>query len=237
MKMRVYEVAAELGVDSKTLLQLLSSLGYQVDGITSVLEESDSADVIRKIGSLRQMSPDDEDIKDQTVPGEIPKKVSHCLRCGRKLGVFRKRFRCTMCGAICCQQCLRTVPEQIEDITVLVFDYPAGTNICVTCFQEAIPAGEEKMAAARTGAGRIDTWPATYTGQIPVDTGKPVHPIESRYFREKQLALNALRVTAAFLECDLVYEVRYEKEMRSEPDETYPVWRALGSTGKRRTRS
>ena len=100
MKMRVYEVAAELGVDSKTLLQLLSNLGYQVSGITSVLEESDSADVIRKIGSLRRMSLDDEDFKDQTVPGEVPKKVSHCLRCGKKLGVFRKRFRCTMCGAI-----------------------------------------------------------------------------------------------------------------------------------------
>lgn len=236
MKMRVYEIAAELGVDSKVLLQLLQNLGHQVNGITAVLEESDSADVIRKIGSLRRMSLDDEDFKDQTVPGELPEKVSHCLRCGKKLGVFRKRFRCTMCGAITCKQCQRAVPGQLEDITVSVFDYPAGTSICVTCFQDVVPEAEEKMAAARTGASRIDTWPASYKGQIPVDTTKPVHQIESRYFREKSLALNALKVTAAFLGCDLVYEVRYEKETRSEPDETYSVWRALGSTGKRRSR-
>ena len=223
MKMRVYEVAAELGVDSKTLMTLLQNLGYQVSGITSVLEESDSADVIRKIGSLRRMSLDDEEFKDQTVPGELPEKVSHCLRCGRKLGVFRKRFRCTMCGAITCKQCQRAVPEQLEDITVSVFDYPAGTFICVTCFQDVVPEAEEKMAAARTGASRIDTWPASYKGQIPVDT-------------TNILFSPALKVTAAFLGCDLVYEVRYEKETRSEPEETYPVWRSLGSTGKRRSR-
>jgi hypothetical protein len=236
MKMRVYEIAAELGVDSKTLLTLLANLGYPVSGITSVLEESDSADVIRKIGSLRRASLDDEDFRDQTVPGEVPGKVSRCLRCGKKLGLFRKRFRCTMCGAITCKQCQRAVPDQLEDITVPVFKFPAGTIICVTCFQDMVPRAEEKMAAARTGASRIDTWPASYKGQIPVDTAKPVHQIESRFFREKQLALNALKVTAAFLGCDLVFEVRYEKEMRSEPDETYPVWRALGSAGKRRSR-
>ena len=236
MKMRVYEIAAELGVDSQVLLQLLKNLGYQVNGITAVLEESDSAEIVRKIGSLRRMSLDDEDFKDQTVPGEMPEKVSHCIRCGKKLGLFRKRFRCTMCGAITCKQCQRPVPDQLEDITVPVFDFPAGTAICVTCFQDVVPQAEERMAAARTGASRIDTWPASYKGQIPVDTTKSVHQIESRFFRDKQSALNALRVTAAYLGCDLVYEVRYEKERRTEEEGTYPVWRALGSTGNRRPR-
>ena len=101
----MYEIAAELGVDSKVLMTLLKNLGYPVTGITSVLEESDSAEIIRKIGSLRRMSLDDEEFKDQTVPGEMPEKVSHCIRCGKKLGLFRKRFRCTMCGAITCKQC------------------------------------------------------------------------------------------------------------------------------------
>ena len=83
MKMRVYEIAAELGVDSKVLLTLLQSLGYQVSGITSLLEEPDSAEVIRKIGSLRKMSLDDEEFRDQTVPGEVPGEVPR----------FRARFR------------------------------------------------------------------------------------------------------------------------------------------------
>jgi hypothetical protein len=242
MKMRIYEIASELGVDSKMLLVLLQNLGYQVTGITSILEESDTAEVIRKIGSLRKMSLDDDQLVDQTVPGELPEKVSHCIRCGKKLGIFRKRFRCTMCGAICCKQCHRIMPDQLEDITVPVFDYPAGTIICVTCFQDVVPVGEEKMAAARTGATRIDTWPASYRGQIPVDTTKPVHQIASPYFKDKQMALNSLRVTAAFLGCDLVYEVRYDRETKNQPTESgqgtepYSVWRAMGSAGKRRSR-
>lgn len=241
MKMRVYEIAAELGVDSKTLLVLLQNLGYQVGGITSVLDEPESAEVVRKIGSLRKTSLDDEEFRDQTVPGELPEKVSHCLRCGRKLGLFRKRFRCTMCGAITCKECRRAVPDQLEDITVSVFDYPPGTVICVTCFQDVVPRAEEKMAAARTGASRIDTWPASYRGQIPVDTTKDVHQIASRYFSDKQVAHNALKVTAAFLGCDLVYEVRYDRETRSPSSdpgaaaEPAYVWRAMGTAGKRRT--
>ncbi len=242
MKMRVYEIAAELGVDSKTLLLLLQNLGYPVGGITSVLDEPDSAEVIRKIGSLRKMSLDDDELRDQTVPGELPEKVSHCLRCGKKLGLFRKRFRCTMCGAITCKQCRRTIPDQLEDIAVPVFEYPRGTVICVTCFQDVVPEAEEKMAAARTGASRVDTWPASYRGQIPVDTTKDVHQIASRYFSDKQIAHSALKVTAAYLGCDLVYEVRYDRETKSPPSgqgaaaEPVYVWRAMGTAGKRRTR-
>ena len=42
-------------------------------------------------------------------------------------------------------------------------------------------------------------------------------------------------VTAAYLACDLVYEVRYEKERRTDEEGTYPVWRALGSRRIART--
>jgi len=158
MKMRVYEIAAELGVDSQVLLQLLKSLGYQVNGITAVLEEADSAEIVRKIGSLRRMSLDDEEFKDQTVPGEMPEKVSHCIRCGKKLGLFRKRFRCTMCGAITCKQCQRAVPEQLEDITVPVFEYPEGTAICVTCFQDVVPEAEEKPISSGWSCQKMRSW-------------------------------------------------------------------------------
>jgi hypothetical protein len=169
-----------------------------------------------------------------------PGRIAYCLLCGKKFGLFRSRHLCGSCGAVCCEGCTRPVPAQLEDITVPVFGQPEGADVCSTCFDEEMSPLREKMYVARTRAPRIDTWPAFYKGTIPVDKARPHQQIASRHFREKPMALDALRVTAAFLDCDLVYDVRYEKEMRTEPDESgqglkpYPAWRATGIAGVRR---
>ncbi len=85
--------------------------------------------------------------------------------------------------------------------------------VCISCLEKA---------------ESVSTYPASYQGKIPIDTNYRIHDVESLYFREKENALDELKLRAINKGCNAVYNVVYSKDHDTEGNYVFSIWRASG---------
>ncbi len=105
-KIRVYEIAKEIGIDSKDLVEKLKAMGFEVISHASALEEFEARDVIEKLKVERK--------------ADMPKSKEDnvCVHpgCGKKLGKLRFRlpYCCGRCGKyFCSKHFYQTSPDEL----------------------------------------------------------------------------------------------------------------------------
>ena len=136
-----------------------------------------------------------------------------CESCGRKYNWFEKVFKgeylkhCAYCGKSFCSQCIKYFGDNY-------YRFP----ICQDCLNKG---------------NFVKTWPSTYLGKIPIDYNFKTLPISSDYYKNKDLSLWELRISAGVKGFDGIYNVTYIRYVESEETESggvykYSVWKATG---------
>ena len=103
---------------------------------------------------------------------------------------------------------------------------------CEECASSGAFSDVDAYEAAIESWESVETWPATYKGRVRVHSS-PKHKIVSDFFRDRDDALDQLKVGAMFLECNAIMEVKYNYEKRTSDNYTYKVWRATGIACKK----
>jgi hypothetical protein len=165
------------------------------------------------------------------------KNISNCTDCGKKFGLFRWRHSCSFCGKILCSSCLHSFPA----FPYLTDDFQEkyqNISYCKICWQRNGQPICDSYNSAINIYDKVMIFSATYRGQIPIIKGSTQENIRTPYFRNKTDAETIMKVTAAFLGCDLVYNVFWSKETDSETSDSgkgtyyYSVWSVRGIPAK-----
>lgn len=161
-------------------------------------------------------------------------RLRQCPECHKTFGLFRWRHQCLDCSATKCAACLRIAPPLPG---VNPAPYRPGTR-CHACFEERIAPMLRSYERALSDEASVETWPTTYAGRVPVDPAEEQLKVASTWHREKDDALEQIRITALFLGFDIVYKVRFERDTDSEPGtgkgvHKFSIWQAHGVAARR----
>jgi hypothetical protein len=160
--------------------------------------------------------------------------MTKCSDCGREFGFFRWRKQCVKCERTRCGDCLHALPAWEWMIKQ---PWPVGERWCKGCIETMEPE-RQRYEAAVEAANHVETWPRTYKGKIPRDPQASAIEISSNYCGEKNASEFQLKVAAALAGFDIIYELRFDKDTRSEPGSGqgthyFTVWAATGTATKR----
>lgn len=159
---------------------------------------------------------------------KLPKP--RCGECQREFGFFERSIYCKYCGVLRCRKCTKGMPK----LPLLAPPFGLGVGrACNSCYASRVKHFVELEWEFGAGEIHVEVFPATYRGKIPLVEGSRKDKIQTKIFREKAEATQSLQFTAAFLGCDVVVEVAYDKLRDSEPgtgDGThyFTVWKASG---------
>lgn len=170
-----------------------------------------------------------------------------CAICGKDIGFFDREFKCRGCGKICCADCVKEIDFRGNYSTYGV--HVPNYEISFTKFSRvACPSCAAKHEGVNASISSAQTWSHTvelfsknYLGRIPKASNCTEYSIETNWYSDRDRAEQELRSIAKFKNCDLVYNVRYEKDTRSESTgknnkgtHYYTVFKGVGTATKRR---
>ncbi len=144
-----------------------------------------------------------------------------CLSCSQKCGSCDERF-----CANCIIETYKKFPYLCPGVIITV------EKLCRTCFSLLYGEIENKYLNAVQRETLIETWPdALKTEAPPVET---LRELSTPLFEQKEDSLKALRITAAFLNSDLVCNVKYIKHYAYSGYDSYWMWQAKGTAARKR---
>ena len=154
----------------------------------------------------------------------------NCPDCERSFGFFRWRWKCDICSIVRCNNCMEKIPDFKW---YLEAPFPKG-KMCKKCRQEKVKPALASYSKILEKAENLPTWPVTYKGKISYDRNLELQNIESNWHKNRDHALQQLKVTAALNGFDLVIEVQFIKDTDSTSSNNgkgtyyYSVWKAIG---------
>jgi uncharacterized protein YbjQ (UPF0145 family) len=105
-----------------------------------------------------------------------------------------------------------------------------GETVCADCLTEHL--FEYCPTCMQNAENTVETYSVTYKG----NKYKPctdIGEIETNWFRRRDNALKELKMRAARLGCDVVYNVNYDEDTENEGNYFYSVWQATGIAAKK----
>jgi len=145
-----------------------------------------------------------------------------CSFCSKVFVLFRKKHFCTKCNITLCSDCI----HDFESPHYLVWDYSAK-NICSKCLKEL----EERCSNyknALNNESNVKIYPHTYEGPIPTVKGSEKEKITTKYWKDRDDALKSLKVSASYINCNLLFMVKQDKVQDSEGNYIFHRYRYSG---------
>lgn len=78
----------------------------------------------------------------------------------------------------------------------------------------------------------IETFSKNYKGRVPADP-RSGQEVSSSWYKSQEDADKELRVQAALVQCDVVFDVSCEKREATSGNYRYSEWRKAGTAGRR----
>lgn len=153
-----------------------------------------------------------------------------CEECEKEFGFFEEEFKCRGCSKTVCSDCLIKPPK----LKYLAFDLiePAG-RCCNNCHSETNwTAINQKYEYCLDNYEQVKTYSINYEGNVPKAAGSEKNIIITDFFKDRSDAEKSLKVSAAYIECDLVTEKSFEKGKSQDGNYVHSVWRAIGTPAK-----
>ena len=161
--------------------------------------------------------------------------IEICPACNRGFGLFRWRYNCDFCNRVYCSDCLRKPTfQKLTNSPIKIADY------CPQCWDSIAQPAIAQYEKALTNYSKVEIFSCKYKGHIPRDMSFTPIQLKTDFFSDRDNAENALKTDAAFLNCDIVYDVTIEKDTDSEPTgkgngrHHYSVWSMSGKATKRK---
>ena len=157
---------------------------------------------------------------------------------------------------ICCPRCNgRFLQKQLAHPASTglpwywVFEKYGDTDICKSCREEVITSEREKYSCAKEKSEKIDAFPASYKGNMGVDQSTIKINVESGAYRDRDDALNELRLRAFLEGYNVVINFKWNRDTGTEDADSgyvesinyirgthkYSVWSVIGSFAKYKT--
>lgn len=134
----------------------------------------------------------------------------NCSSCSKSLIIFRRKHLCTLCNVILCSKCL----QKFESPLYLVWR-ESFKSICPKCLKEKTNQYSNYDNAKRV-FNDIETISINYKGPLKIIKGSEKEKIVTLFWKDKDDALMSLKISAAFINCNTLYNVKYETELDSE---------------------
>ena len=158
----------------------------------------------------------------------------YCTDCGKEFGLTQWINKCVCCDKLICSSCTYELPKlkKILDIK---------GKFCKECW--------ESYNEALENYDKVILYYSNFKGIVPIEKNSEKATITTSQYEDKAEAEDHLKIEAARLGCDLVYNVALTKDSRSYEKEIYynpktdassyrtyfyNVWRATGISGKRK---
>lgn len=143
-----------------------------------------------------------------------------------------KERKCDLCGELYQKDKFRCVPS-FSKLLLNPFKKEilseSDNEICEYCYEKHIKPIEIAYEKALSDAKNIKTYPVTYQGKVSVDYSTSNSNYKSEYLEEKEASLEQLKVTAAYLSYDVIYDVSYDKETNTNGNYRFATWSAKGT--------
>jgi len=152
-----------------------------------------------------------------------------CPSCNKKFWFFKNKYKCVSCGKSFCFNCLRAEHEANYLNSDL---YNIGGLYCESCFNEKVTPVLLKYRNAVKKSKHVELFPFTYKGKLKISSNSKT--IYTDWYENKQETEEELKVSAAFMDCNVVYDIEWSKDTDSEPSENgrgtyyYTIWQAKG---------
>ena len=171
---------------------------------------------------------------------------SKCAQCGKEIGFFDREFKCRGCGRVFCADCICDIDMKYNyaEYGKKVPDYEISFTkfsrvACKACAGE-LSVINDRIISARRFTNEVTLYSKHYLGRVPKASGCSERHIETDWYRDRDEAENSLKAIARYNECNLVYNVSYAKETRTENSDngkgthSYTVFKGSGIATKHR---
>jgi hypothetical protein len=152
----------------------------------------------------------------------------NCSCCSKSLILYRKKYLCSICNAILCSKCKKS----FESPEYLVWR-ESFKKLCPKCLEEKNKQYSNYDNALRS-CHNVETISVNYKGYIKIIKGSEKDRIVTTFWKDKNDALISLKVSAAFINCNLIYDVRYETKEDSEGNYKFNRFSYSGIPGIKR---
>lgn len=157
-------------------------------------------------------------------------KNDSCPSCKKKFGLFRQKAVCPECGKDFCTDCLQQLPD-VSSLTFDPFSGINGTRLCKVCWSSmALPVKSSYDQALSQKFG-VEIFEADNPDKPELSGNSPGKELISDFFKTQEEAEDSLKITAAFLECNVIYDLHWEKQARKSGNGYQTVWRGKALAG------
>ncbi len=166
--------------------------------------------------------------------GEV-KEHPNCEKCGKEF-TFWGRWcgKCDGCGIYACSSCMKEMKDDSKLFLVPVF---IEGDFCESCFKEKVQPNVDKIEYAKYNQDKVEIYSENYRGKVAIP-GTEKGRITTGYYRDRGDAEVILKRTAAFLECDIVFDTRMRRKTGSEDSDNgngtyrFSLWSLSGIPAK-----
>lgn len=107
----------------------------------------------------------------------------------------------------------------------------SGRGKCEDCIKLYWQPYYDKYDSAIKNRDDVKVYSKNYQGSIDYKAGSQKDVIETKYFKDKDDAMKMLKVTAHYLDCDIVYDLNWSHKKRSAKKNSnyiYKIWSVAG---------
>ena len=182
------------------------------------------------------------------------KKV--CVECAKKIieDLTKRAEKLIENSKICCPRCNgRFLPNELERPGTSglpwywITEQYDDTEICYNCRSEIFTHEHERFYFAKEKSVDVITYPATYKGNIGIDRSSVKTNVKSGTYRNKDDALNELRLRAFIEGFNVVFDYKWNRNTETEPSNSnhiesqnyvpgthkYSAWSVTGNFAKK----
>lgn len=134
----------------------------------------------------------------------------NCSSCSKSLIIFRRKHLCSICNVNLCSKC----SQRYESPEYLVWR-ESFKSLCPKCFKEKTNQYANYDNALRVYKD-IEAISINYKGPLKIIKGSEKEKLVTLFWKDKDDALMSLKISAAFINCNILYNVKHEKEQDSE---------------------
>lgn len=146
----------------------------------------------------------------------------NCSSCSKSLIIFRRKHLCSICNVILCSKCSHSFESPEFLVWRESFKY-----LCPKCFEEKNNQYANYPNALKL-SNDVETISSNYKGTPKIIQGSEKERLVTIFWKEKDDAIRSLKTSAAFINCNLIYEVKFEKKQASEGNYTFNKYQYSG---------
>jgi len=163
-------------------------------------------------------------------------KKEYCSKCKRQFRFFRWKYKCQKCRKDLCNSCLINLKIPIYEYLATELINLRYKELCNECYKkefEKVKSFNEKHKQAMQDKEYVDVYPIRYKNP-PYLSGTEKTIIETDYYKDRDDAEISLRVSAAFLDCNIVFACEFISKKNRDGNYIYKTWQARGIPAKKK---